>query len=352
MAWGDGFALVSSLVLLFLMAWATGMTFQQGQMLRGKGEEHRTLLLEKQELLQVLEKVLNSLQSDPTPLSDSWRDPVWTEISILEHQGWDIQLKDVSSALNINALSKDVLSHSLLQSHFLTSLAPEEIHSYQKAQGFYQSLDEVSHLFDFSKGFFTIYGYWNPCFAHPIQLQRLIESRSGEDGENLAIALKSSPSQISALLGEDDHGLNSLIFHHSPVNVHFAQPELLSLLVEMMLEKGESSHALLDSLNHIRLLGFGGLEEWKEEFANHQKQDLSPALLGTETWFWSLSLSSPSMKLSAVITKGWGGEEDRFYHVLSCVFEKLTNEESRRTRSSRRCGALLSLRVDRGRIFL
>ena len=132
-----------------------------------------------------LTEVINEIKSDQTPEIDSRIDPVW-KLDDIERDQCKIQLKCLSGMIDVNTVSRQIMSMPDILKLFSNAEAPSVIEDYKSEGKLYSKYEQLNELIDegnFNK-YFSIYGYANINVTDDYGLRNLVNnitnSNSGE----------------------------------------------------------------------------------------------------------------------------------------------------------------------------
>lgn len=315
-----GYASLAALVVLTLLgiigaSAASSANFGGRRLVRFEGESRM-----RARLLDGLDEVAEALAADNTPLSDSPGDPVWAVVRRGTRHGDDVGLEDISSAVNINAVSNSYLLSDALRPRYDSFTAPEAIREYLGESGPFRGMEEAEGIVpeepEEGRGrFFTVYGYWNPFISDVNALAAMIRARGGgnEGAAELAARLAGaaransgfSDGDMALILGEDPDDLGALLTTAPLINVHFADGELLAAILDFSYagETLPNRIGALDAIMAGRLMGELSPGDLGAAVERKEGQDDVLRFLGTVTWFWEITVESDSMRLRAVAAR-------------------------------------------------
>ncbi len=257
-------------------------------------------------LLDGLDETVSALRADPTPYSDASSDPVWTVVDKGTSHGDTLILTDISSALNINSLAARYLREDAVRTQYTSFSAPGIIADHLDSKGPYLSPEDASDVIPEKdeNRFFTVWGLWNPAIGDLSSLSALIRARSGgrADAEELAISLIAASQaprgertkRTAAVLGNDPYDLSALLTTRGTINVHFANAELISAILDFkyggksLPEKTRARNDLL----FARIVKEVSPTDLESLIEREEGQDEVLSLLGTTTWFWEIRLNA------------------------------------------------------------
>ncbi len=327
----SGYATLFSLLILGVITVLSSGLVNASISLNKQIEKQNAEEKAQAELLNIMDKVLEALVNDETPNTDSSSDEVWSVVKSLSNSTYEVSLKDISSAVNINTISKKYLSQMEMASRFSSVTSAENISTFLADKGPFAQLDDASDfLASGYEDFFTVYGYWNPYICGEAELAGMLHSRgmTMEEGRALSSVLirscqneKKDNAQLRALLGEDNRQLGALVSTEGIINVHFAEEEVIRTLMNLryggkrLPDRTQSLHKLLTA----RLSRSVSSEELAELIKREKEQDDILKFLGCRTWFWQLEAASKEWHLKAIVALLPQHNDDggKYYQVIS-----------------------------------
>lgn len=274
-----------------------------------RDERRRSLLREARRTLQLL-------LEDPTPLSDSPRDPVWEGIQRPVESGCTVELKDLSSHLGLNWARRELLES-------LGVLKPghsaQELQQFREDTGIHLNL-KPGFLAFFSEedlaSLFTAYSYFNINIGDEFALRKLHFVRGGDlaRAEEFHVAIQQlriqrktvEPAELEQQIGAENYRLLYPLLNAEPVmNLHFVPASVLRGLFrhyQVPVEKAESILAVRPSTE----FGASELEALFGKVA-FEKTPLRQ-YLGVRTWFWQIRVRCGEDGLSWVVARLPGTE--------------------------------------------
>ena len=330
----EGYASLAALVVLTLLGiigatLAASADLSARRLVRFEAESRM-----RARLLDGLDEVAEALVADTTPRSDSPGDPVWAVVRSGTRYGDDVELTDISSAVNINTVSDSYLLSDALRPRYDSFSAPEAIRDHLAESGPFRNFAEAEGIVpEEAEGrFFTVYGYWNPFISDVDSLAAMIRARGGktEKASELAVRLLGaargnsgfSDRDIALILGEDPDDLAALLTTGPLINVHFADAELLAAVLDFTYagEKLPNRIGALDALMAGRLMGELSPGDLGAAVEREEGQDDVLRFLGTVTWFWEIVVQNEEMRLTAVAARLPGLTEGARFQVISRRF--------------------------------
>lgn len=262
-------------------------------------------------------RTLRLLLEDPTPLSDSPRDPVWEGIRRPEESGCTVELQDLSSRLGLNWVRKELLeSLGVLN----PGRSAQELQQFREDSGIHLNLAPAFQDFfaeDDLATLFTSYNYFNINICDEFALRMLHFLRSGDlamaeefhmEVQQLRIQKKTlDPASLEQAIGTDDYRLLYPILNAEPVmNLHFVPASVLRGLFRYYRVPTERAESILEARPYSEFSP-AELESLLGQEA-YQKTPLRQ-FLGVRTWFWRIRASCGEDTLVWVIARLPGTEE-------------------------------------------
>ena len=314
----------SSLMILLVILLISSLFMAASVHIRqSMGDTHRAVkdMESRRVKEEILGQVLIELESDPTPDSHGLGDPVWDYISSCQTRDLSVELKDISSRLNINFIGTKLFEETALKDLIINGSHPDVIRSRRSQEGFCSNFTLWEEIFGHEnlKRFFTLYGWANINVTYEESLEELYRLRIGDGG---AVAFRSriqsglsekklwSAEELPLILGIEGPNLYPVINSLPVINVNFAEPFLL----ENLLSYPYSEESLTDPL--LKAMDIQNRRETREISPGELRSIINPKkaqmrimeYLGTQTWFWELSIIREEREFRSVIAgygEGW-----------------------------------------------
>ncbi len=293
------------------------------------------------ELMDAALTLLAALKEDPTPEADGRADPV-QEMDGRTIGGIKVGAADISSAINVNFVRKNVFEKTDLSALLAVGASSDELQQYREDEGLSTSIFHYARFFrpeDFGRKL-TVYGWANINLTDEFALSSLAASLSGstERGEALRMQLRPllvaktlvTRDGLATFLGAQYDRYFPVISAEGSMNVNFVDPLVLRELFaypDYGLESpGAKAERILEE-REIREIDEGSL---KSILGVEDHRLLH--YFGCRTWFWELSAERegrrcvlivcryPDGNLAGGLPAATGEDEPRF-EILETRFE-------------------------------
>lgn len=302
-------AVILSLLLFISVLFLSGSVFIEIALKELKRSEE--IDREKELLLKTADQIVQLLLDDPTPFADALQDPVWEGIKSMEHKGIKVvSLKDVSSAIGLNWVRKELLERMDVLNFEKTA---QELQQFREDSGIHLNIERAFNDFikeEDIKEFFTAYNYFNINISDEFVLRKLYSIRTGnmEEAEVFHTKLQDiriekkqiEPQDMESFLSGLNYDTLFPVLNAEPVmNIHFVHENIIEDLFsyyEITAEKAESIINLRESsewtVNDLEaMIG----EKYAETLLHHY--------LGCRTWFWKIYIEGEKFKLTRIIAR-------------------------------------------------
>jgi hypothetical protein len=320
-------------IILFVGAGLAGISIYVGAAL-GYGRRSEQEQSVRVSLYAAARETMDRLARDATPESDGPRDAVWSSLGPRD-DGIRVSLSDLSSRLNPNFASVELLEKTDFRSLFSPSSSPEYLESYRSEKGMSTELGHYSGIFrDDALQYLSCFGWANVNTADRASLRALYRSLTGSedgaDGFSLQIdATRTAkrlitPETLRSFLGSAYSALYPMICAEAPYNANLASPvvikAILSYLPFGISDPGGRAGAIVAAREDHDLTA--------KEIASLCGTTTSQQVLqylGVRTWFWMIRAEGSGHAYSAVVaaspTAKSAATESRRYTVVETRFE-------------------------------
>ncbi len=311
-----GFSSIQTMLILLILSLSVlglGTAISLTQKYYQKNELiQQDLILLKAEVAAIIEQ----LESDSTPESDSSMDPVWNYIDSKVNEYKYLELTDISSRINPNWLRSVFIERTDLKKVLLNGVSPDMLKDHRNKTGFVVDIySSYSELLDPEalETFFTPYSYINVNTAYEYVLKDMYELVTGDSGRAASFhsfiisALSEkhiiTETELMATAGTDYAAIYPIISTLPEMNVHFIPEFILEQVLSYpyggeVLENSSSLYNTILSFRHnneitpVELNNLIKTEGLQERVFHH---------LGTKTWFWKVGLATKLTAIEAII---------------------------------------------------
>ena len=312
----SGFSSIQTMLILLVLSLTvlglgTGISLTQNYYQKNDEVQQDLIILENE-----VTAIIKQLENNPTPLSDSMADPVWSYIEDQSGKYEYLELSDISSRINPNWVRSVFFERTDLKKFLLKGVSPDMLKDHRSKTGYVLDIySSYSALIDSEALdiFFTPYSYLNVNTAYEYVLKDMYELVTGDSGGArsfhafIASALSEkhiiSEEELLLEVGGDYKSVYPIINALPEMNVHFI-PELI---LEQVLsypyggEVIENNSSIVNNLLSLRMndeITPEGLQslietEGLEERIFHH--------LGTKTWFWKVEIANKRTAVEAII---------------------------------------------------
>ncbi len=311
---------------LLLFGISIGVSLTMDRLLK---KEH--LKNEEDALRTEIDEIIVQLEEDPTPASDAYNDPVWTYIRNQASKYERLELRDLSSYINLNWTRTVFIERTELRKFLIDGAAAGNVKSRRSEIGFV--LDLNKYYSDFIKtealdAYFTSYGYLNVNTAYEYVLKDMYAALTEDSGgaesfhsfiaRNLSAKHIITEEELAAELPATYQKVFPLIGTLPSMNVHFVPEFLLEQVLRYPYgeEPLENATTVINTLLSLR----DGVELLPEDLHSLidaeglQKRILHH--LGTKTWFWQVNIVIGKTAAEAVIVCLPKQNEDTYHYRL------------------------------------
>ncbi len=311
----DGYLCIEAIViLLVLTVFAAGLgrgIFMVQQLYRHKVDKYLDISLLKDEVTEIIYQ----LENDPTPLSDSKFDPVWSYIEGRSDSFEYIDLTDLSSRINPNWVSSEIFVQTELKRVLVGGVSPERFRELRRSSGYlldikkgYSGMIKAEAL----KKFFTAYSYLNVNTSSEIVLTDLFAITGGESERDMFYDLLSEAREERRIISSrefmDRTGNKYMEFYPligtlPEMNIHFIPEFILEQILAYPYGGKiiENNDFIFNNLISIRDRDEISPGELKTLIVAKDLQERVFHHIGTKTWFWEISISSGKAGVKAIV---------------------------------------------------
>lgn len=277
-------------------------------------------LEDKRRIEKKLAEVIEEIKSDQTPEIDSRIDSVW-RLDDIEQDECKIQLKALSGLLNVNTVSKQIMSLPEIRKLFSDVDAPSVIENYKSEGNLYSKYEQLNELIEeenYNK-YFCIYGYANINVADDYGLRNLVNNITlSNSGEYLVQKRKTllvnkqfiqTENNFKMFAGVDYNSFIPYVNIKPEMNIHFIEEDVLRALLSY---PGFKITGINQKINNILSLRESS-EISQNEICNILGISKSNELyyyLGCTTWMWQIKIIGKKNKCTVILCRK--PEEDEF----------------------------------------
>lgn len=260
-----------------------------------------------------LTEVINEIKSDQTPEIDSRIDPVW-KLDDIERDQCKIQLKCLSGMIDVNTVSRQIMSMPDILKLFSNAEAPSVIEDYKSEGKLYSKYEQLNELIDegnFNK-YFSIYGYANINVTDDYGLRNLVNNiTNSNSGEYLVQKRKTllankqfiqSENNFKMFAGIDYDTFFPYVNIKPSMNIHFIEEDVLRALLSYPNFKITGINQKVNSILSLR----ESSEISQNEICNIlgiSKSDELYYYLGCNTWMWQIKITGKKNKCTVVLCR-------------------------------------------------
>lgn len=263
----------------------------------------------------IVQEIIEQFELDPTPDAHSLQDPVWEYISEKNNEALTIELNDISSRLNLNWMRIGLFEHTKLKNLIISGVHYDQILTIRNENGFVNNYDIWLETFgeENIQKYFTFYSWANINVTDEVSLQKIYESRYGENGsENFRVRIQDylkdgklwETDELKIALGIASDKVYPVINTLPQYNVHFLDPFLLECILSYPYRQNPINNhttikqSLIDirensEIEPDRLLSLINPEDDQRRVMEY---------LGTQTSFWELYIKSDNFEISYIIS--------------------------------------------------
>lgn len=281
---------------------------------RSAAREEAFLMLEAD-----TERVIRALCADPSPDCDSPLDPVWDAVREPAADGTVLELADAGTGINPNWIQKNLLEKTGLGDLLRPGRTADELQQRREDGGpaadillAYGDLFREGMLERHGSG----YGYANVNVTDEFVLRKLYAVRTGDEAASEVFHTRiqrllserriAGPRDLAELLGSGADALLPLVNAEPVLNVHFADPlvltELLSYPDWKVPHPAAATGLILDSRGNAEIEPAD-----LRRMVGAAEDSRVWQYLGTVTWFWRIRAARDGRALETVVARIPGG---------------------------------------------
>jgi len=309
---GNGTAVAAVFVVLLffsvLIVSTVGIHAAGWHMASGLQQERR----ERAEMKELITERIELLKEDESPEWHGRGDAFFQESDVEKDRGYQVTVRDLSSAFNLNWLRKNIITRGGIGHYIIEGKSTDDLQQYRMSRGFGQNTGHYTEYFDpeFLEEYATCYGYWNVNVADEFSLEKIFNMRVNTIGGGGRFRLSLHP-EIQAAVMLDTEALREkireaggvfedlwpYIFTEPAINVNFAPEMVLETLLSYedfgvvdpagTLSAIQSMKEVGDGISPQMLTELIRLKEPKPEDveAGREKDRRIFEYLGCTTWF-------------------------------------------------------------------
>jgi hypothetical protein len=302
-----------AVILLALGAGMAGVSAYAGRASDyGRRIEARERL--RQRLAAAVGDAIDALAADETPESEGPRDRAWAGLGPRE-DGLSLSISELSSRLNANFTSAELLAGSPLRSLLASEASPPSLAAYREERGLSTELGHYrAFLAETSLDAWSCFGWANVNIADPSSLRSLYRSLTGSEEGAEAFSLRVAaarsagrtidPGSLEDVLGSAYPETYPIICTQAPHNVNFIPAPILRGILAYppfgIAEPLARAEALLAAredhdISEEELAAFLG------EGSRRGPREGPLQYLGVRSWFWLVRAEAEGGAFSAVV---------------------------------------------------
>lgn len=260
--------------------------------------------------------IIDQLNKDPTPWSDSPFDPVHDYISRQSEKYEYLKLTDVSSRINPNWVRSVFFKKTDLKNLLKNGVSPDSFRDYRNEIG--SVMDMVSGYSgligsDALEKYFTPYSFLNVNTAYEYVLRDMYALITGnsDTADNfhtfIAGALSEkhiiTEKELNHAAAKDYDAIYPVISTLPEMNIHFIPEFILKQVINYPYggKKIENSSSIVDTLLAVRRNEEVTPEKLHNLIDTKGLQKRVFQHLGTKTWFWKLEIETRKTAVEAII---------------------------------------------------
>lgn len=338
----NGFSSIQTMLILLILSFTvlglgTGISMTQNYYQKNDKVQQDIILLEEE-----IYAIINQLEMDPAPESDSMDDPVWSYIKKRSDKYVHIELTDVSSRINLNWVRPVFFERTELKKYLLNGVSPDMLKDHRNEIGYIMDIN-LAYSELIAPGvlgiFFTPYSYLNVNTAYEYALKDMYEIITGDSAGGISFhsfiagALSEkhiiTEEELSTEIGQYYNSVYPVISVLPEMNIHFIPEFILKQVLsypyggEVIKNSSTIFTALLsdrdnNEISPVELRGLIETEGLQERVFHH---------LGTKTWFWKVEIATEHTTAEAIIIcfPDTGTEKDYSYELYSFIDPGLKN---------------------------
>ena len=270
-------------------------------------------LYDREYIDKLLVEIYEEIKNDKTPYSDSKYDSVWKYDNTMM-EGFKISIKSLSGLINLNFITKDLISKTELNSLFLYDNAMENIYDLITDKGLLYSYEEINQYIEKDKydNYFTLYGFSNFNISNNESIKKLTNnltnSSFGDDlinKRNILIRNKQliqNETELNLLCGIHYDEIFPFININPPLNINFMDENLIRIILSFQDFKLPGAQQKANSIIELR----DSKEITQEELVSIlgiTKGDELYYYIGCKTWVWQILIEGDSSSCNVILIR-------------------------------------------------
>ncbi len=279
-------------------------------------EKSISIQKDRKQLLLEINRVINQLQSNPNPESDSAFDPVWKYVHEASSGYRYLKLIDISSRMNPESMQTAFFKKTDLNRILLPGISLELFKDIRKKTGFVMDIRSTYKNVlqkDALETYFTAFGFLNVNTDYEYSLREMFELLTSDSGAAdvfhtfITHELKEkkliTEEELYTALGTYRQAVFPVISTLPKMNIHYVPGFILKQIL-MYPYGGKSikgNKNIFTSLLHLRDTREITPEDLHTLVKTEGLQNRFFQYIGTKTWFWKVSAATKRTAAAAVI---------------------------------------------------
>lgn len=323
-----GSASIQTMAIIFFMSALCLGTFQVLNQSSLAVRRQRERARAERSMSLAIANAVNRLSENPTIEADSSLDPAYTGSS---YEGVSVEIQELSSRLNPNWVSMQLLDDTALKSMLLPGKSTAELAEFRRHDGLEPTIDDYATFFTpiALKNELSIYSYANINTTDALSLKRLYYEAIGDavgaeffyqkiiaQKQNMGLITE---SELNVLLGIQGDSLKSLITTRAQCNVNFASFSLIKSILGYPTLNIEGSESIANAITSIRQSQEINEKGLRSLLGNLDQSNAVFSYLGVRSWFWSVKASLNGRSTVAIVARGLPCDEQSSVMKLKIV---------------------------------
>jgi len=276
----EGFVSLISLfvILIFIIAIFLGLQniFFSNYVLDYK---NRQLQNDKEVVHTIIEDILGEMQNFVKTEKD-YKDSEYYQNMFYQFSKYDLTIRDISSALNLNFITHEDLQNTKIQNILFASNMREDFIKYRETVHYFHDFEEVhNYLNSDYKDIYTLYGWINPLVGSSYGFEKL-QKKYGASVQKDYFPLVNKLPQM---------------------NIHFMNEELLKIIISDKKYKIPNVQVKFKNLIFMLEKGESFTQDELAYFFEISKNNALFLKIGTKTTFWQINFSYKGFFVSLVV---------------------------------------------------
>lgn len=290
-------------------------------------------LEQKEEINTLFDEILMSFSSGTSPESDSKFDEIW-DWNNKTVSGITVTIEPVSDKLNPNFIRKNLITKTKIQELFLDGKTADELQQYREDEGFQYTAQGYKDFFSEENynTYFSCYGWANINLIDEFSFRKLVLHRTNSQTASESMhsriqkllaegTVLSSYTDFNTFLGIYEKELYPYVTLAPQYNIHFIDPFLLQEILQYPDYELKDADKKYTELIQLRDQNEISLEEL-HNILEIDKDNRQYYYLGTQTWFWKITLQSGSLSFDCIVCKYPPDNDLEMYTAIFSVIEK------------------------------